>query len=363
MSKKILFLLAIPVSLLLVITAIYYNGVTKSNSPSNVNIVASLVSNCQLASSQEVNPLFPLINSNNERCIKERIKVLPIDQQILIANSLLDTNLIDYCHAIIHGLGVEAFNKTKNIPDAIALGSPGCLYGFYHGVLSSAGEVLSPQEVISQSKSLCSNLPNPSEALHNCAHAIGHGVAAATHNDMEKGAPYCELLDSSFVRYQCLVGLLMEAFLTVRSEHPDGNFPAPFSTKLCSEESRGIDFQKACVNMFFILITQEKFESTDGTNGLRALCNEFTNSELKLECYHAIGTQSAQFLAFDPERIASQTCGNEIDEFSLSCARGAGLVYGMNYGFEKKQNYFCKLFKDEQAKACLSVTKADIFTI
>ena len=363
MNKKIVAILS--VTLLLFTAIIFSFNTLKKVTPAKEStklIVAKLVKECQLKTSAPLNPLFPLINSNNERCIKERLVGLSIKEQILVANGLLDTNLISYCHATIHGLGIDAFKSTGNIPDAIKLGSPGCLFGFYHGVVSAAGETLSAQTIIDQTKNLCVGLKEPSEPLHNCTHAIGHGIAAATKDNMEEGIPYCEMLPSHFTRYQCLVGLLMEDFISVRMQHPDGNFPAPFTPALCHEEKRGIDFQKACVNMFFILITQKQYEANQGALGLRDYCDSFVVNEIKLECYHSLGTESAQFMAFDPKIIAMQTCGEEVNEFSLRCAQGAGLVYGMNYGFAKKQSFFCKLFQTELANACLGITKEEIFT-
>lgn len=362
-GKKQIVLLSLAITLLILVSYLTFAGSKQTAIKGKQSMVAKLVAKCQLASTGELNPLFPLVNSNNERCIEAELVGLSIKEQIKIANGLLDTNLITYCHVTIHRLGVEAFKESKNIPDAINLGSPGCLYGFYHGVLSTAGQSLSPQEVITQSKNLCQGLKDPGEPLHNCAHAIGHGVAAATNFDMDKGIPYCEMLESSFVAFHCLVGLLMEDFLFLRVKYNDGNFPEPYGINLCRETNRSLEFQKACVNMYYILITQEKFLNDGGTQGLRSTCNSFPNQEVKLECYHSLGTESAQFLQFDPVLIAKETCGTIIDVNSLSCARGAGLVYGMNYGFEKKQNYFCKLFMDQLSQACLSVTKDDIFTI
>ena len=368
--RKHLTLLSISLSLLILVSYITLSGSKKPTIKSNEKtvigtqaMVSKLIDECQLPSIGEVNPLFPLVNSNNEKCIESKLLGLSIKEQIEIANGLLDTNLITYCHVTIHRLGVEAFKETQNIPQAIKLGSPGCLYGFYHGVLSTAGQYLTPEEIISQSQTLCRGLINPSQPLHNCAHAIGHGVSAATNFEMEKGIPYCEMLSDSFVAFHCLVGLLMEDFLFLRVKYSNGNFPDPYGVALCRETNRSLEFQKACVNMFYILILQEKFTENNGTQGLRDICNSFPNQEVKLECYHSLGTESAQFLGFDPVLIAKETCGTEINIYSLSCAKGAGLVYGMNFGFIKKQDYFCKLFIDQLSQACLSVTKEDIFTI
>lgn len=235
------------------------------------DMISKLVDECQLPSTGEVNPLFPLVNSNNEKCIESKLLGLSIKEQIEIANGLLDTNLITYCHVTIHRLGVEAFKETQNIPEAIKLGSPGCLYGFYHGVLSTAGQYLTPEEIISQSQTLCRGLINPSEPLHNCAHAIGHGVSAATNFEMEKGIPYCEMLSDSFIAFHCLVGLLMEDFLFLRVKYSDGNFPDPYGVALCRETNRSLEFQKACVNMFYILILQEKFTENNGTQDRKSV--------------------------------------------------------------------------------------------
>ena len=126
-----------------------------------------------------------------------------------------EKKIIDDCHLTAHFIGEAALEKYNfDVGQAFASGEFGCIEGFFHGVMERYVRYeADPYSVVLKIKNMCdsvssSNSKKESLLKGQCAHGIGHGLAAHNFLPVADAFVACEGID--YVE-RCRGGVVMES--------------------------------------------------------------------------------------------------------------------------------------------------------
>lgn len=122
------------------------------------------------------------------------------------------------CHATAHFLGREEYERVGDVGKALAIGSPICFAGYYHGVLEgylaeARGDLTGSGGGVTLKKfvAACGDPTSflISQDYYECLHGLGHALLVGI-EDLPKSLETCDMLSSSSEAQWCYSGVFME---------------------------------------------------------------------------------------------------------------------------------------------------------
>jgi len=158
-------------------------------------------------------------------CLEPYLKTLVSKGSVRYAmdevQRLQDEGSVNNCHFLIHVVGEANLEKHNFNPGkAFATCELGCAEGCFHGVMARyIDEKADPHTVASEVKSMCDTVsmgvrePGKAElrdAAGECAHGIGHGLAAHGFFSIPEATKLCQSFDNKYREGRCRQGIMME---------------------------------------------------------------------------------------------------------------------------------------------------------
>ena len=218
------------------------------------------------------------------------------------------------CHGALHTLGAVLLERTRDLKTSMMLCGNACTYACVHGavrgylskMISEEGDVFPAEggegtagRLRRELLSLCREDSKVVEDFFagNCAHAVGHGLAALS-NGLSEARGKCGLFPDAERRYYCESGVFMElrpdlARLIDRGESsPAGRRET--ALRFCVQHS---GWPSACLR--FLLEPASRPEEIEAVSRQCA----FLDGKARRGCFNAVGYLSRTDVASQPEEI------------------------------------------------------------
>lgn len=126
-----------------------------------------------------------------------------------------DTQLIIYCHAVMHGLGKALLTSTGSVATALARSVSYCGGGMYHGILLQAFPPIpkNSQTLPSELFHVCKDVANTSRSqttLQQCYHGLGHLIGTSPNFTLPESLSLCDKIHDVTQLRQCHSGVFMQ---------------------------------------------------------------------------------------------------------------------------------------------------------
>lgn len=155
-----------------------------------------------------------------DACIADRAEALIDEHGIARGMDIVeraagrDPVLMSRCHVPFHELGRRARRAGVPVSGLRAAGADdrlvsACVKGFVHGYIQQLGGEpgITPDDMLDASSVLCDGMRGEERLV--CVHGVGHAVARAARNDLERAGAACGQLAAQ-ERHHCVRGAVME---------------------------------------------------------------------------------------------------------------------------------------------------------
>src|SRR5881394_394829 len=139
----------------------------------------------------------------------------------LDAMAAADADAAEHAHEYAHGVGIEAFSLSTDIPATFtACGdgfSSGCRHGVIQAYFESRDHVTQPEV-----EALCQPFKMPGASrwvLFQCVHGMGHGLTMLYGHDLPRALTDCDMLSDGWDRESCYGGAFMESVINATAPH------------------------------------------------------------------------------------------------------------------------------------------------
>jgi len=155
--------------------------------------------------------------------LSERLKNHGVADAVatLDAMAAADADAAEHAHEYAHGVGIEAFSLSTDIPATFtACGdgfSSGCRHGVIQAYFESRDHVTQPEV-----EALCQPFKMPGASrwvLFQCVHGMGHGLTMLYAHDLPRALTDCDLLSDGWDRESCYGGAFMESVINATAPH------------------------------------------------------------------------------------------------------------------------------------------------
>src|SRR5213596_894613 len=155
--------------------------------------------------------------------LSERLKHHGVADAVatLDAIAAADAAAAEHAHEYAHGIGIEAFSLSTDIPATFTACGDGFSSGCRHGVIQAyfeARDHVTQPEV----EALCQPFKMPGASrwvLFQCVHGMGHGLTMLYSHDLPRALTDCDLLSDGWDRESCYGGAFMESVINATAPH------------------------------------------------------------------------------------------------------------------------------------------------
>ena len=163
-------ILAVVAALLATVSVVSVAGLRSTGTPTlSASTLDSQISLC-VGDEQRLQSCYLEFVSTHEK--------LPVRDLVTTFNRLHERNpsVTGACHDSMLAIGHLAWEKYRDLPKALSVGSEVCVGGFVHGVQEAVGadKSMSDDQVFSLLNNLCEG--SPSDSYLVCFHGIGHAI-------------------------------------------------------------------------------------------------------------------------------------------------------------------------------------------
>ena len=155
--------------------------------------------------------------------LSERLKKHGVADAVatLDAIAAADPDAAEHAHEYTHGIGIEAFSLSTDIPATFTACGDGFSSGCRHGVIQAYFEA---REQVTQSEveALCQPFKSPGASrwvLFQCVHGMGHGLTMFYGHDLPRALAGCDQLRAGWDRESCYGGAFMENVVNATAPH------------------------------------------------------------------------------------------------------------------------------------------------
>jgi hypothetical protein len=244
----------------------------------------------------------------------------------LKARTLAGEPVRDYCHELLHDIGMGAYAETGSVSRAYAGGDPFCRAGYYHGILEGAfGD--DGMQLLARLDELCAQVPGKSDYSYqyfSCVHGIGHGLMAYFNQDLFRSLDACAELTGEWEIGSCAGGVFMQNAMNDSGEFSEDD---PFYP--CS--AVGERFDDAC----YLMQTSRILATNSGDFGATfALCRTLESAH-RTTCFESLGRDASGWARGDVA-AASSYCVLGGDTYERDhCTIGAAIDLIQSRGAEE----------------------------
>jgi hypothetical protein len=247
-----------------------------------------------------------------------------------------DAEAAEHAHEYSHGIGIEAFSLSTDIPATFtACGdgfSSGCRHGVIQAYFESRDHVTQPEV-----EALCQPFKMPGASrwvLFQCVHGMGHGLTMLYAHDLPRALTDCDLLSDGWDRESCYGGAFMESVINATAPHHPATMLAAHSHHQMTAGTpfKALDphdplypcsimaerYLHACYQMQ----TSVMLNLNHGNIGDAAKSCEGAPDQVRPICFQSLGRDITSYTARDPQKTAD-LCRKAREPYRPACYFGA----------------------------------------
>ncbi len=288
--------------------------------------------------------------------IKDRYVALVRDEDPKVALGQLrdeietDDALLRSCHALVHDIGREAYEKYRGFSEAMRYQDEICNSGYLHGIIES--RFSESEDIFADMRTMCDQYPLESFLSWQCYHGLGHGVMYYTANDLPRSLEMCDAFDVTFARFSCSNGVFMENFSTDQKLHLSEYLKESDPFYPCAEQAsrlhKGNCYQYAPT--YFLSLNEEDYA------GALEWCKNAEEGPFKLQCARGVGAQMIKENINDPKPIESLCLGGEAEQVG-PCIDGMVTLYIFHHGSLDPARDLCDELEVSNRQTCYDSVK------
>ena len=254
---------------------------------------------------------------------------------LLDALAAADPDVAEHAHEYSHGIGIEAFGRSTDIPATFAACGDGFSSGCRHGVIQAYFE---SREHVTQPEveALCQPFKSGTASrwvLFQCVHGMGHGLTMFHGHDLPRALTDCDLLSDGWDRESCYGGAFMENVINATSpHHPATQLAAHGAHHQSANTFKAIEpndplypcsimadrYLHACYQMQTSVI----LHLNHGNIGGAAKSCERAPGAMRAVCFQSLGRDATSYTARDPQKTAD-LCNKALEQDRPPCYFGA----------------------------------------
>ena len=283
------------------------------------------------------------------------------DVAVKRANAIMEQYRLgyDFCHSMASDMGKLAIDTDRDFVKAVShsdevLGF--CTGGYLHGAAEKALRLSNTMQ--KDAAALCGALPaiNKPYFYQTCVHGVGHGLMAATHNNLPEALKLCERSFAGSERYQkaCIEGVYMENF-----DAGHGHDDSPASPHMNDADmAYPCPIQPEAYKELCYVHSAEHFYHNNPGKYVEALdfCGTI-EAAYQGACVKSAAKRMMQNNMHQPE-FAEQYCRSTSPNYFGDCIYGVASGYGeFNPGEEKGREFCGRILLEDNKKYCPALWK------
>ena len=257
--------------------------------------------------------------------------------------------LLRSCHALVHEIGHQAYEKYGDFGEAMKYQDEVCNSGYLHGVIES--RLSESDDVFAAMKTLCGRYEPGSYPGWQCYHGLGHGVMFYTGNDLPRSLEMCDGFESALGRSNCANGVFMENFNTDQKLHLSEFLKESDPFYPCAEQA-----ERHKANCYLYAPTY--YLSLEGNDYAGALnwCSGAEEGYVSA-CIYGVGAQAMKENLNDPKLVEAICAGGEPEQTAM-CVRGMVDLYVNHYGSLEPARGLCARLEVSNRASCYRTVEA-----
>jgi hypothetical protein len=261
---------------------------------------------------------------------------------ILREQTAINPRVLRSCHALVHSLGHEAYEKYKDFGEAMSYQNELCNSGYIHGVIEK--HFTAESDIGSAMTNVCDSYVRGSFVRWQCTHGIGHGLMYYSNNDLPNTLALCDTLPDSLDQSVCRNGVFMENFNTDHKVHASSYLRDDDSFFPCGEQT---EKHKSDCYLYAPThyLTRHKNEYTKALDWCRGAVEKFIET-----CAQGVGSQAMKENISTPDLV--ETACESDEELRESCLRGMVELYAFHHGAIEPAEALCKILKGKNQAPC-----------
>lgn len=260
-----------------------------------------------------------------------------------------DNRLLRSCHALVHDIGHEAYEKYGDFGEAIKYQDEICNSGYLHGIIENYFS--KSKDVFATMKIVCNKYRLSSLLSWECYHGVGHGVMYYTANNLPRSLEMCESLDSNFANVNCVNGVFMENFNTDQKLHPSKFLKQDDLFYPCQEQAA--KYKGDC---YLYAPTHYLSLNKNDYTGALSWCDG-SESNYRLTCVGGVGSQAIKENINNP-KFVEKICMKGDSKETAACIGGMIGLYINHYGSLEPARKLCEQLEDSNRQTCNSSVQA-----
>jgi plastocyanin len=260
-----------------------------------------------------------------------------------------DDDLSRSCHALVHEIGREAYQKYGDFGEAMKYRDELCNSGYLHGIIES--KFSQSEDVFADMKTMCAQYEQGGYMSWQCYHGIGHGAMFYTANDLPRSLEMCDGYENDFGRSSCTNGVFMENFNTEQKAHVSEFLKEGDPFYPCPKQA---ERHKADCYLYAPVY----FLSLKGDDYAAALqwCKG-AEPGFEATCAQGVGSQMIKDNLNDPKLVES-VCAKGDPAQTGPCIAGMAGLYVNHYGSLEPARDLCARLEPSNRRACYGAVEA-----
>jgi hypothetical protein len=246
-----------------------------------------------------------------------------------------DADAAEHAHEFAHGIGIEAYGLSTDIPATFTECGDGFSSGCRHGVIQayfeSRDKVTQPEV-----EALCQPFKTPGASrwvLFQCVHGMGHGLTMLYGHDLPRALADCDMLADGWDRESCYGGAFMESVINATAPH----HPATMLAMQSHHHMSGTPFKaldpadplypcsimaEKYLHACYQMQTSVMLNLNHGDIGDAAKSCERAPANVRSICFQSLGRDITSYTARDPQKTAD-LCHKASEPNRPACYFGA----------------------------------------
>jgi hypothetical protein len=271
------------------------------------------------------------------RLLSERLVADGVADAVATLNAFAaaDPDVAEHAHEYAHGIGIEAYGRSPEIPATFAACGDGFSSGCRHGVIQAyfeAREHVTAPEV----NALCQPFKGATGSrwvLFQCVHGMGHGLTMFHAHDLPRALTDCDLLSDGWDRESCYGGAFMENVINVTSpHHPASQLAAHSHHHETAAAFKAIDpndplypcsiMAERYLNACYQMQTSVMLHFNHGNIAAAGRSCDRAPPNMRTVCYQSLGRDITSYAMRNPEKTAD-LCAQGATAYRPACYFGA----------------------------------------
>jgi plastocyanin len=247
------------------------------------------------------------------------------------------------CHALVHDVGRESYEKYQDFGEAMKYQDEICNSGYLHGIIEA--RFSESEDVFADMETMCDEYPPESSLSWQCYHGLGHGLMYYTANDLPRSLDMCDAFDGDFARSTCSNGLFMENFSADQKLHLSEYLKENDPLYPCAEQA-----ERHKANCYLYAPTYFLSLNEGDYAGALKSCDA-AEEAFRRACARGVGAQTMKENINDPKLVES-ACEDGRPEQVEPCVKGLVSLYISHHGSPEPARELCGRLESSNRQAC-----------